>query len=155
MTILRVRHITSYAYKRPVGFGEHRVLFRPRDSYDQRLLMADIDISPTPSALHWIHDVFGNCVALVDIDLGDESGFDLARRLADGDSQAAANVILISTHDEREFADLIEASPAIGFLAKTALSSGSIQRLLAAFDVAFPWYAPFVVLSLVAVKRKG
>ena len=73
-------------------------------------------------------------VALVDIDLGDESGFDVARRLADGGSRTAANVILISTHDEREFADLIEASPAIGFLAKTGLSSGSIQRLLAALD---------------------
>lgn len=64
MTILRVRHITSYAYKRPVGFGEHRVLFRPRDSYDQRLLSAAIEVTPTPSTLHWIHDVFGNCVAI-------------------------------------------------------------------------------------------
>ncbi len=68
MTILRVRHITSYAYKRPVGFGEHRVLFRPRDSYDQRLLSADIEVSPTPSTLHWIHDVFGNCVAIANFD---------------------------------------------------------------------------------------
>lgn len=68
MTILRVRHITTYAYRQPVGFGEHRVLFRPRDSYDQRLLMADIDVSPTPSSLHWIHDVFGNCVAIVNFE---------------------------------------------------------------------------------------
>lgn len=68
MTILRVRHITSYAYRRPVGFGEHRVLFRPRDSYDQLLLTADIKVSPTPSTLHWIHDVFGNCVAIVNFD---------------------------------------------------------------------------------------
>jgi transglutaminase-like putative cysteine protease len=68
MTILRVRHITTYAYKRPVGFGEHRVLFRPRDSYDQRLLTADIHVSPTPSTLHWIHDVFGNCVAIVNFE---------------------------------------------------------------------------------------
>lgn len=68
MTILRVRHITSYAYRRPVGFGEHRVLFRPRDSYDQRLLSAEIDVSPTPSTLHWIHDVFGNCVAIANFD---------------------------------------------------------------------------------------
>src|SRR6187402_363583 len=65
MTILRVRHITTYSYRQPVGFGEHRVLFRPRDSYDQRLLLADIDISPDPSELHWMHDVFGNCVAIV------------------------------------------------------------------------------------------
>jgi len=68
MTILRVRHITTYAYKRPVGFGEHRILFRPRDSYDQRLLLADLAISPQPSTLHWIHDVFGNCVAIAHFD---------------------------------------------------------------------------------------
>ncbi len=64
MTILKVRHITSYAYKRPVGFGEHRILFRPRDSYDQRLLASDLAISPEPSDLFWIHDAFGNAVAV-------------------------------------------------------------------------------------------
>ncbi len=37
MTILTVRHITTYRYQRPVAFGEHRMMFRPRDSYDQRL----------------------------------------------------------------------------------------------------------------------
>ena len=64
MTLLKVRHITTYAYKRPVGFGEHRILFRPRDSYDQRLVSSEIAISPTPSNLRWIHDAFGNCVAI-------------------------------------------------------------------------------------------
>ena len=34
MTILSVRHVTTYRYKRPVSFGEHRIMFRPRDSYD-------------------------------------------------------------------------------------------------------------------------
>ncbi len=68
MTILKVRHITSYAYKRPVGFGEHRILFRPRDRYDQRLLQAELSISPQPSDVHWIHDVFGNCVAVANFD---------------------------------------------------------------------------------------
>jgi transglutaminase-like putative cysteine protease len=64
MTILKVRHVTTYAYRRPVGFGEHRLLFRPRDSHDQHLLSAELEISPRPSDLHWIHDVFGNCVAI-------------------------------------------------------------------------------------------
>jgi DNA-binding NarL/FixJ family response regulator len=71
-------------------------------------------------------------VALVDIDLGEESGFDLARRLAaDG---SAVRVILISTHDEREFAKLIESSPTVGFLAKTELSAENIDRLLQCVD---------------------
>ena len=65
MTILKVSHVTTYAYRQPVGFGEHRLLFRPRDSHDQRLLASELNISPAPSDLHWIIDVFGNCVAIV------------------------------------------------------------------------------------------
>ena len=64
MPILNVRHVTSYAYRRPVGFGEHRLLFRPRDSQNQRLLSAELEISPAPDSLHWIHDVYSNSVAI-------------------------------------------------------------------------------------------
>jgi transglutaminase-like putative cysteine protease len=64
MPRLTVRHITTYRYKNPVAFGEHRVMFRPRDSYDQHLLSARIKIEPEPVSLHWMHDVFGNCVAI-------------------------------------------------------------------------------------------
>jgi transglutaminase-like putative cysteine protease len=64
MTLLAVRHVTTYLYKQPVSFGEHRIMFRPRDSYDQRLLDAQIEIDPAPSQMRWIHDVFGNCVAI-------------------------------------------------------------------------------------------
>src|SRR4051795_12257736 len=69
-------------------------------------------------------------VALVDIDLGTESGFDLARRLADDFDGSKPQVILVSTHDEREFARLIDSSPAVGFLAKTELSAERIYELL-------------------------
>jgi transglutaminase-like putative cysteine protease len=64
LTILAVHHVTTYRYKRPVGFGEHRIMFRPRDSYDQRLLESRLTITPQPASVRWIHDVFGNCVAL-------------------------------------------------------------------------------------------
>jgi len=69
-------------------------------------------------------------VTLVDIDLGGESGFELASRLR----QAATHrspVILISVRSREDYGDLISASPARGFLPKTALSAGAIQRLLA------------------------
>jgi CheY-like chemotaxis protein len=69
-------------------------------------------------------------VALVDIDLGADSGFDLARRLADDVDGYSPRVILVSTHDEREFVKLIAASPAIGFIAKTELSAERIYQLL-------------------------
>jgi transglutaminase-like putative cysteine protease len=64
MTILTVNHITTYAYSKAVGLGEHRMMLRLRDSYDQRLLSASLDIDPKPQRLTWIHDVFDNCVAI-------------------------------------------------------------------------------------------
>jgi DNA-binding NarL/FixJ family response regulator len=71
-------------------------------------------------------------VTLVDIDLGPESGFDLARRLVDEPSAAASLSILISTHDQADFAELIEASPVIGFLPKSELSAAAINDLVTA-----------------------
>lgn len=65
MPVLNVRHVTTYRYRQPVQLGEHRVMFRPRDSYDQRLLDAALTITPEPASLCWMHDVFGNCVAVV------------------------------------------------------------------------------------------
>ena len=67
-------------------------------------------------------------VTLVDIDLGGESGLELARRLRDQDGPVP--VILISTHAEQDYAELIAASPAVGFLPKTALSADAIRELL-------------------------
>jgi transglutaminase-like putative cysteine protease len=64
MPILTVKHVTTYHYKQPVAFGEHRMMLRPRDSYDQKLLDATLSITPEPADLRWVHDVFGNCVAI-------------------------------------------------------------------------------------------
>jgi DNA-binding NarL/FixJ family response regulator len=74
-------------------------------------------------------------VALIDIDLGGESGLQLANKLREDPGNAVVpDVILISTHDEAEYTDLIEASSAIGFLAKIDLSAATIRRMLAATD---------------------
>ncbi|GLY76487.1 response regulator [Actinoallomurus iriomotensis] len=67
-------------------------------------------------------------VALVDIMLGEEHGFDLADALAQ--APEPPHVILISTYVETDFAELIAASPAIGFLSKTRLSGSAIRTLL-------------------------
>ena len=64
---------------------------------------------------------------LVDVDLGDESGLDLARELASSES---APVVLISAYSESELADLIAASPAIGFLSKSDLSASALWSLI-------------------------
>lgn len=65
MPILSIRHVTRYRYRNPVALGEHRMMFRPRESYDQRLLDHDLVITPVPSRQHFIQDVFGNCVGIV------------------------------------------------------------------------------------------
>jgi CheY-like chemotaxis protein len=69
-------------------------------------------------------------VTLLDIELGGESGFDLARRLDQRADTTTCPMILISTHAEADYADLIEASPVLGFLSKSALSGSAIRDLL-------------------------
>jgi CheY-like chemotaxis protein len=69
-------------------------------------------------------------VILVDIGLGEESGFDLARLLARDGQGGGAAVILISTRAESDYAELIAESPAAGFLAKSELSAREISRIL-------------------------
>ena len=64
MSILKVHHVTVYRYSKPVGLGEHRMMFRPRASHDLRLLKAKLKISPEPATLRWVHDVFDNSVAV-------------------------------------------------------------------------------------------
>ena len=58
-----VRHLTVYRYAHPVRFGEHRMMLRPRDSHDLRVLGTSLEIHPAAS-LRWVHDVFGNSIAV-------------------------------------------------------------------------------------------
>jgi DNA-binding NarL/FixJ family response regulator len=67
-------------------------------------------------------------VTLVDVDLGDEDGFELAQRL--NDISGASKVILVSTHAEEDLTHLIESSPALGFIAKARLSAQEIRDTL-------------------------
>ena len=70
-------------------------------------------------------------VTLVDVDLGGESGFTLAKELHRPNSHIRPKVILISAHAERDFAKLIAASPALGFVPKADLSPEAIYDLFA------------------------
>src|SRR6476620_6403338 len=63
LTVLNVRHTTVYRYSRPVALGDHRLMLRPRDSHDLRLLRTNLTFSP-PASVRWMHDVFGNSVAI-------------------------------------------------------------------------------------------
>jgi transglutaminase-like putative cysteine protease len=65
MTILSVLHRTRYSYAKQVSFGPHRFMMRPRDSHDLRLIDTALAISPSAS-VRWLHDVFGNSVAVAE-----------------------------------------------------------------------------------------
>ncbi len=64
MIALRIRHRTTYAYRRPVSLGPHRLMLRPRENRELRLISSEIKVTPAGD-LTWAHDVFGNAVATV------------------------------------------------------------------------------------------
>ncbi|MET0366159.1 MAG: transglutaminase family protein, partial [Sphingobium sp.] len=64
MPFVNLTHITTYRYSQPASFGEHRLMLRPRESFDQYLIDASLVIDPEPSEIRWLHDVFGNSVAI-------------------------------------------------------------------------------------------
>jgi transglutaminase-like putative cysteine protease len=65
MSVLTVRHSTVYRYCEPVRLGEHRLMFRPRESHDLRLIRTKLVITPQPAHVRWLHDPFDNSVAVV------------------------------------------------------------------------------------------
>jgi transglutaminase-like putative cysteine protease len=64
MPVVAIRHVTTYRYWQPVAFGEHRMMLRPRDSGDQRVLDAKLEITPEPKSLSFVQDAFGNHVGV-------------------------------------------------------------------------------------------
>lgn len=64
MPSLTIRHVTTYRYRQPVAFGEHRMMLRPRDSHDQRVIDSSLEISPKPRSLRFVQDAFGNHVGI-------------------------------------------------------------------------------------------
>jgi transglutaminase-like putative cysteine protease len=96
MPVFTVRHVTTYRYKQPVAFGEHRLMVRPRDSYDQRLLDAKLTVTPEPADIRWVLDVFGNCVAIARFaGRGQELRFESVIRL----DQSPTNVLDFQIED--------------------------------------------------------
>ncbi len=64
MPFLTLKHRANYRYREPVVLGEHRMMFRPRESHDLRLISSSLQISPRPTNLRWLHDTFDNSVAI-------------------------------------------------------------------------------------------
>jgi transglutaminase-like putative cysteine protease len=64
MPVLLIRHLTTYRYRSPVAFGEHRMMLRPRESFDQHTLSARTTIKPEPTFQTWAEDPSGNLFGL-------------------------------------------------------------------------------------------
>jgi len=63
MPILSIRHVTTYHYRQPVAFGAHRMMLRPRDDEDQKVIETELEITPRPRQIAWSQDSFSNHVA--------------------------------------------------------------------------------------------
>ena len=104
-----------------------------RDAASAMLERAGITVvgkaTNSAEALRYYED-FHPDVALVDIDLGGEDGFVLAEQLARASAASKLAVILVSTYAESDLAEMIDASPAVGFLQKFSLSPDAIRHLL-------------------------
>ena len=140
MQSLSIRHVTRYRYRKPVAFGEHRMMLRPRDSHDQRVIAARIEIRPEPISLRFVQDAFGNHLAIARFsgrskELRFESVVNIELSPSDLDLEHAAKIFPLEySADERPYlAHFIErhrpnADDEVGLWAKQFLpSSGAIS----------------------------
>ncbi len=116
MKTLTVRHATIYRYARPVKLGPHRMMLRPRDSHDLRLVHAELTLSP-PGTTRWIYDVFGNSILLVEFSAPVSELYVLSvlelQRYGNGvlftiDPEAATYPFIYSADDRTDLGRLLE-----------------------------------------------
>ena len=107
----------------------HRFLEVARDLLEREGMTVVGVATTSADALRYANELQPD-VALVDIVLGEESGLDLAQRLVRRANAGRTRVVLISTHAEEDFVELIETSPAVGFLSKSKLSGRALHELL-------------------------
>jgi transglutaminase-like putative cysteine protease len=115
MPLLTIHHKTEYRYTHPVAFGEHRIMLRPRDGHDLRVLSGELKIVPQPMRLRWIHDVFGNSVAIATFDeRADRLTFTSTVTVENRPAEAFALTADDPAHfypflyDDEEFPDLVQ-----------------------------------------------
>ncbi|MBV8594459.1 MAG: transglutaminase family protein, partial [Caulobacteraceae bacterium] len=152
MAILEIRHLTRYLYRRPVAFGEHRMMLRPAEGFDQRVLAWELDIRPAPARLANRLDVFGNCVSVATFDeRAPELVFDSRVRLEQTCAAAPPCDIADAdfTYDEDEQPDLARSIER-GW----PDSDGAVARWARAHLAAGPLAIDVLAAMTVAVRRE-
>src|SRR6266480_1221753 len=107
MPVLTIHHKTIYRYAHPVAFGEHRIMLRPRDGHDLRVLSGSLKIVPEPMSLRWIHDdeEFPDLVQFITPQYSDPNGelSAWARNFLDAEGPTPTfNILSSMTHSIRE-----------------------------------------------------
>jgi transglutaminase-like putative cysteine protease len=156
MPRLQITHRTTYRYRKPVSFGEHRLMVRPRESYDQHVLSAQLTISPDAAIRH-VHDVFGNCVSIASFArkakelmfesrvLLDHTPHPLAAECAE--AIHASTLSLPFAYDATDMPDLVR-SVERGFADPDRAVDRWVRRFL-------KWNGPTMVLALLAEMTRA
>jgi len=133
MPILSIRHVTTYRYHQPVAFGTHRMMLRPRDDDDQKVIYSEIEITPKPAHLAWTLDPLGNHVAIAEFaDRAAELRFVSSHNInhTPGDFRAADIDDFARTYP---FAYPAELWPGLKRYARPRSSRAKLDRWTAAF----------------------
>jgi transglutaminase superfamily protein len=101
-----------HRYRCPVALGDHRLMLRPRDSHDLRLIQTNLNLSP-PATLRWSHDVFGNSIAIASFaepsaELRIESSLQLETGLPDHSGGSELSLHLFSADDRIDLGRMLE-----------------------------------------------
>jgi transglutaminase-like putative cysteine protease len=117
MPLVSIRHRTTYRYRNPVAFGEHRVMYRPLESFDQRIVAASLEVGPEPAMLRHVQEASGATVAVVRFDeRAEELSFEsqvtldhVPQTAFELEGAAAAIGVDAFAYDPEEAADLARA----------------------------------------------
>jgi len=113
MPIVSIRHRTSYRYRNPVAFGEHRMMLRPQEGFDQRLLSYELDVSPEPALLRHLHDLTDTGVSVARFEARAEALVVESRALIDHQPHAALELEAETSIDEGAFTYDDDEAPAL------------------------------------------
>jgi transglutaminase-like putative cysteine protease len=123
MPTVSIRHRTSYRYRNPVAFGEHRMMLRPQEGFDQQLLSFELEVSPEPALLHHLHDLSDACVAVARFEIRADALVVESRSRIDHRPHAATE-FGDATLDAGAFAYDDEAAAALGASLRPATGPG-------------------------------
>lgn len=153
--MVSINHVTTYRYRKPVGFGEHRMMLRPLEAFDQRLISTELEISPEPRMLRRVHDVSDSSIDVASFALkADHLTFNSHTRVehhasADFDLETAS----LSAGARKDPYDRDEALGLAASLSRRHPDSGEVEAWARAFLTASPQPVSSVLIRMTQAIR--